>query len=132
MKNKKWHTIKENASTPRGRAYHTADKIGNKIVYVGGMGDNNEILGEVWLFCLDKHQWTRVNLHQKHLEEQIKRCGHTTFVADKRTQHANIGLYIIGGMTFRHGKFVRCSLSELVCLDFSEIPSETRPHGVKM
>jgi hypothetical protein len=38
VKNKKWHTIKENASTPKGRAYHSANRIGNKIIYVGGMG----------------------------------------------------------------------------------------------
>lgn len=37
IQNKKWNTIKDKRQPPKGRAYHTANLIGNKIVYVGGM-----------------------------------------------------------------------------------------------
>lgn len=92
------------------------------------MSDSHEIYEEVWLFCLDTHQWTRVKLHPKGMEEQVKRAGHTTFVVDRSKAGAKLELYIVGGMTSKNGKFVRCSLTELICLDFSEIPSEAKPH----
>jgi hypothetical protein len=38
-----------------------------------------------------------------------------------------IELYIVGGMTLNKGAYERCSMSELMCLDFSDIPSEAKP-----
>jgi hypothetical protein len=66
---------------PSGRAYHTSNIIGNKIVVVGGMDDQYRILEDIWVFDIDKRSWCRIALpiKQRHL---TRRAGHSSFAIE--------------------------------------------------
>ena len=63
---------------PSGRAYHTANLLNNKIVYIGGLDDSYRILEDIWIFCVDKRTWNKVILPMKH-RALTRRAGHSSF-----------------------------------------------------